>query len=104
MLEIGHIGAAFTLALFAFVIWRAWHMPAEAGLNLLGLAVLSVAVGFAFTLATGFVHGVCEGTLHLCRKTTDTTIWGIAYPLIAAPAIWLFAVVIFPFRPSLNKE
>lgn len=50
-------------------------------------------LGIALAFAAGLSHMFCEHVLHFCSPTSDTTVWSVAYPLIAIPLFMLVMIV-----------
>jgi len=57
--------------------------------HLIQLAGLTIVLGLGLSVAAGAFHAGCERFLSLCVGTTDTTVWGVLYPIISVPAMWL---------------
>jgi hypothetical protein len=87
------IGAAIALAGCALSLVFGWRMGAPFRFaQVFALAVVSVVLGVVLSAAAVGIHGACE-MLGMCQKMTDTTVWGMALPLMASPAFWLLGVL-----------
>jgi hypothetical protein len=58
-----------------------------------GAGIADVLLGIGLCFATGITHSICSGVFHYCTPTEDTTVWSVAYPLIAIPAFWIATAV-----------
>jgi hypothetical protein len=68
-------------------------------LKFVGSAFTAVLLGIGLTFAAGISHAVCEGLLKVCAPTTDTTVFNVSFPLMAAPVYWLVML----FTPQTSK-
>ena len=58
-----------------------------AGVVVTALAAIGIAVSLMVVI--GWTWDACAETLHLCKATTDMTVWTIlVYPLLQAPVNW----------------
>ena len=49
----------------------------------------AVLLGFALVLTAGFLNELCLSLLKVCSPTTDTTVFHMSYPVMAAPLYWI---------------
>ena len=93
MVDMNDIGVAASAIGFVLSGLFGWRMQQPFRLaHLVVLAVVAIALAISLSFGAGFLHVGCT-YLGLCAKTTDTTIWGVAFPLIANPAFWLMGFV-----------
>jgi hypothetical protein len=59
----------------------------------IGAGIADVLLGIGLCFATGVAHSICSGVFHHCAATEDTTVWSVAYPLMAIPAFWIATFV-----------
>ena len=88
-----------TINVFAFVavslgLIVAWLIgkgrPADAGVgHTIGSVIAGILLGVSLSFVAGVTHALCSELLTVCIRTTDTTIWSVAYPAIAIPGYWL---------------
>jgi len=87
MNDLGVVAAAIGCLLSALFGWR-MNEPFRFA-HLVVLAFVTIALGIFLSIATGLVHVGCVRISQLCAQTTDTTIWGVAFPLMFIPVFWL---------------
>jgi ABC-type dipeptide/oligopeptide/nickel transport system permease subunit len=51
-------------------------------------------LGALLTAVALYSHDYCQLHFALCAKTTDTTIWFVAIPLIFSPVYWLLWLIL----------
>lgn len=61
--------------------------------DVVGFALAGVLLGIGLCVGTGISHAICSGLTKVCMATTDTTVWSLAYPLVAIPAYWIAMAV-----------
>ena len=67
------------------------HALGDGAMKFFGSAFVAVVLGVAMSFCAGLLHTLCKGVL--CAPTTDTTVWSVAYPIMAAPAYWMAMLV-----------
>lgn len=70
--------------------------PSDAGAaQTIGSVIVGILLGVILSFVAGFTHSLCAAVSIICKKTTDTTIWSVAYPALAIPGYWLAMYVGF---------
>jgi hypothetical protein len=78
--------------LVAFVLGRYGAQTPDTWSSI-GAGIADVLLGIGLCFATGVTHFICSGVFHYCVPTEDTTVWNVAYPLMAIPAYWIATAV-----------
>lgn len=66
-------------------------------------AILAACLAIPLAFINGILYGFCVDTLKICKETSDTTVWSLSYPLLAAPLYWI-AMVLFSLMGVGNKS
>ena len=87
--------------LIAFGVGR--KVSGRAWLATIFLLLGDVFLGALLMAAVMGLHFSCN-KIGICAKTTDTSVWAVAYPLMAIPAYWLSTLAGVLTRPTASTD
>ncbi len=67
-----------------------------------GSALTAVFLGFGLSFAAGVSNALCVALVKACAPTVDTTVFHMAFPLLAVPLYWV--VMLLTPRECLKKS